>query len=303
MAMRELSSPPSLTSLYPKALAGSTVQPVLGHLPGLGGRFKRGRELPDEELVLTDAGIEREHLREYDRVCGFTLRDELPATYPHLLAFPLSMELMTSTSFPFPVIGLVHIANRIEQLRPIRDDERLTVRVRTEDLADHERGTQFEIAADGEVAGETVWRSRSTYLHRSGGGDDGKKRRAESPKLPEPAAIWEIPGDIGRRYAAVSGDRNPIHLHPLTAKLFGMPRPIAHGMWLKARCLAALEGHLPDAYAVEMRFKLPVYLPSKVSFRSWSEGSAHRFALHDANGEKPHLEGETTALGDSAVAE
>jgi hypothetical protein len=296
MATRELSSPPSLTSLYPKALAGSTVQPVLGHLPGLGGRFKRRRELPEDELVLTDTKIDRDHLREYDRVCGFTLRDKLPATYPHMLAFPLSMQLMTDGSFPFPVIGLVHIANRIEQLRPIRDDERLTVRVRTEDLAEHERGTQFVIAAEAEGSDETVWRSHSTYLHRSGGGGDGKKPREDKAKLPEPAAVWDIPGDIGRRYAGVSGDRNPIHLHPLSAKLFGMPRPIAHGMWLKARCVAALEGHLPDAYSVEVRFKLPVYLPSKVSFRNWDEGSARRFALHDAKGEKPHLEGETTAL-------
>ncbi|MFL5825872.1 MAG: MaoC family dehydratase [Thermoleophilaceae bacterium] len=296
MATRELSSPPSLTSLYPKALAGSTVRPVLGQVPGLGRRFKRRRELPDEELVLSDVAVDREHLREYDRVCGFTLRDELPATYPHILAFPLSMELMTDGSFPFPVIGLVHIANRIEQLRPIRDDERLTVRVRARDLAEHERGTQFVIAAEAEVAGETVWRSSSTYLHRSGGGGDGKKRREEGAQLPEPAAVWEIPGDAGRRYAAVSGDRNPIHLHPLSAKLFGMPHPIAHGMWLKARCLAALEGHLPGAYAVEVRFKLPVYLPSKVSFRNWDDGPARRFALHDAKGDKPHLEGETSAL-------
>lgn len=63
--------------------------------------------------------------------------------------------------------------------------------------------------------------------------------------------------------------------------------PIAHGMWLKARCLALLEGTLPDAYAVEVAFKLPVPLPGTVTFSS----DRGKFSLHDAKNEKPHLEG------------
>ena len=39
----------------------------------------------------------------------------------------------------------------------------------------------------------------------------------------------------------MSGDHNPIHLHPLTAKALGYPRQLAHGMWSLARCVAALE--------------------------------------------------------------
>ena len=57
--------------------------------------------------------------------------------------------------------------------------------------------------------------------------------------MPPGGVEWRLPGDLGRRYAAVSGDRNPIHLYALTAKAFGFPRQIAHGMWSKARCLAA----------------------------------------------------------------
>ena len=109
-----------------------------------------------------------------------------------------------------------------------------------------------------------------------------------------------MPGDIGRRYASVSGDRNPIHLHGLSARLFGQKGAIAHGMWTKARCLAALQGHLPEAYAVEVAFKLPVRLPAKVAFASWQEDDERRFALHDARSGKPHLTGALTT-GASAV--
>jgi acyl dehydratase len=97
---------------------------------------------------------------------------------------------------------------------------------------------------------------------------------------------------MGRRYAEVSGDRNPIHMRRLTARLFGFPRPIAHGMWAKARCLAALESLLPDRFTAEVRFKLPVLIPGKVSFASWPAGGGRDLALHDGKNEKPHLAGE-----------
>jgi hypothetical protein len=278
MAVRELSSSPSMAVLYPKALVGT-----IRRLPGVPGA--PSGDLPDTELVLPDVVIDREHLAEYDRVCTFEIGDEVPATYPHLLVFPLAMQIMTGGSFPFPVVGLVHVGNRIEQVRPILASERLAVSVRTENLREHDRGTQFDIAARASSGGEVVWRSTSTYLHREegGGSKDGKK---DSPDPPEPTAELSVPDDVGRRYAAVSGDRNPIHLHPLAARLFGMPRMIAHGMWLKARCLALLAA-LPESYVVEVGFKLPVLLPAKLAF-SRDDGG---FALHDAKSGKPHLEG------------
>jgi hypothetical protein len=256
-------------------------------VPFVGG----GEELPADTLV-RDFTVDRTRLTEYQRVCGFRTSDVLPATYPHMLAFPLSMDLMTRLSFPFGVIGLVHVENEIEQLRPIDAGEALEVHVRTADLRPHDRGRQFDVVAHAEVAGETVWRSRSTYLHRESSGAAKEPGEREAP--PEPSAVWSVPGDQGRRYAAVSGDSNPIHLHPLTARLFGFPRPIAHGMWVKARCLAALEGHLPDAFTVGVRFKLPMLLPAKAAFSTAAGDGGREFAVHDSRSGKPHVSGQIT---------
>jgi acyl dehydratase len=270
---------------------------VLGALrPG------RPKELPDRELTET-VEIDRDHLAEYDRVCGFRLRDELPATYPHVLAFPLAMDLMAGGDFPFSPLGLVHIGNRIEQLRPVRADERLDLRVRAANLEPHDRGTQFALLAEAAVDGEVVWRDWSTYLHGerrprgpgslAGVRPEGETRGSSSRDGAEPPpanAVWSVPGDIGRRYARVSGDANPIHTHPLTAKAFGQPTTIAHGMWTKARCLAALEGHLPPAYTADVRFKLPLRIPGRAAF-SYGDGA---FAIHDARSGKPHLSGQVS---------
>jgi acyl dehydratase len=285
--MQELSSSPSMRVLYPKAALGMG-RSVLGKLPGIGGGE---RALPDEQLALNGVEIDRDHLAAYDRVCEFRLRDELPATYPHMVTFPLAMKLMTDSSFPFGVVGLVHIENRIEQTRPIRADEVLDLRVWAANMGEHDKGTQFEMHAEASAGGETPWRSVSTYLHREGGGSSGDRKRDDEEHA-APNAVWKLPGDIGRRYAGVSGDRNPIHMHPITARVFGMPRPIAHGMWLKARCLAALDGVLPDGFSVDVRFKLPVYIPGKVSFASEvGAGGERRFSLRDGKNEKPHLDG------------
>jgi MaoC like domain len=291
MATQELESPPSLTGLYPRALTGAVTE-LPRKLPGL----RRGGEpqLPDLELLVRDVEVDREHLAEYDHVCGLRVRNELPPTYPHMIAFPLQMKIMTDGSFPFPVMGLVHIENRIEQRRWIRADEKLDFTVRAENLREHDKGLQFDFVADATADGEPVWHSTSTYLRRTGGGGGGGSadKKAEPPK---PAAIWKVPDDIGRRYASVSGDINPIHMHSLSARLFGFPSAIAHGMWLKARCLAALEGRLPDALAVEVAFKLPLLLPAKVAFASWPADGGRDFAVHDARKGKPHLTGSLRA--------
>ena len=299
MAREQLDSVPGMRTLYGKAAAGATLKPVLGRLPVIGGRFGRGRGLPDTELVVDDVKIDRDHLTAYDKVCGFTLRDEVPPTYPHMIAFPMAMRIMTATDFPFPVIGMVHLRNRIEQRRPIRADERLSMRVWAGELEPHAKGTQFVLHAEATAGGDPVWSSESTYLRKGEGatGNGGGKERSDgSSEPPEPKAIWQVPDDIGRRYAGVSGDSNPIHLRRSTALAFGMSRPIAHGMWTKAHCLAALEGMLPPALAADVRFKLPVQLPAKVAFSSWEDGEARAFALNDARSGKPHLSGTVAPL-------
>jgi acyl dehydratase len=273
--------------VYGRIAVGAALEPLR----------RRPGALPDTQLRRSGIEIDRSQLAAYNRVCGFALSDTLPATYPHVLAFPLAIELMAARDFPFGVLGLVHVRNAIEHLRPLRANEPLDLLVWAENLAGHPRGRTVDVVAEGSVDGKPVWRDRSTYLQReSGGTKDSKDRK----KPPDPDAVWEVPGDTGRRYASISGDRNPIHLHPLPARLLGQPGAIAHGMWMKARCLAALQGKLPEAFPVEVAFKLPVVLPAKLAFASWRDGDQRRFALHDARSGKPHLTGSVSASAAAA---
>jgi acyl dehydratase len=292
---RTLSGAPGAASLYPRAVAGTYALPLLRGVPVIGPGKAKG--LPALAFALEDVTLEGGHVADYARVCGFSLRDAVPPTYLHILAFPLQMRLMTDASFPFGVLGLVHVENRIEHVRPVAIGETVSFRVHAEDLRDHPRGKQFDMVSLATVDGERVWEGRSTYLRRGGGSGGGSSEKKDDKKPAPPAAeaVWKVPADIGRRYGAVSGDRNPIHLHNLSAKVFGMPRAIAHGMWLKARALAQLEAELPEAFVVDVRFKLPVLLPATVGFSSAVVDGGREFALHDAKKGLPHLEGAFSA--------
>ena len=294
MSERTLDSVPDLLPLYGKAALGGI--PGASRLPllGIGGRSK---EVPETILVVPEASADVDRVAAYCRVCGFTLRDVLPPTYPHLLAFPLQMSLMTEEDFPFGGIGLVHIANTITQHRPIKLREALEIRVNATSLEPHPKGRQFSFISEARIGGETVWESESVTLSRGSGGSEADPDSADPFSAIDfgrlaAAAEWRLSGDLGRRYGSVSGDRNPIHMSEWTARPLGFPKAIAHGMWTKARSLAALEGDLPDSLRVEVRFKRPILLPGRVAFASGAgPGGGTAFAVRDAGKGTPHLEG------------
>jgi acyl dehydratase len=286
VATTALTTPPSLGPLYAKA--------------GLLGQLHRGDSLPESVYTLADQTIDADHLVAYQKVCGFRVTDELPPTYLHMLAFPVSVALMTESAFPFPLIGMVHVANSITVARTVRSDETVSFTVQAANLRPHPAGRQLDLLAEATIDSETVWTSRSTYLRRGGapkdkpGADEKSAKRSAKPDAAQPSgqvSVVRVPDDIGRRYGSVSGDRNPIHLYGLTAKLFGFPSAIAHGMWLKARTLATLEGRLPDSFAVDVTFKTPVLLPSTIGISATQRDHAWALDVRNVRNGKPHLSG------------
>lgn len=284
MARSELAQAPSMAALFARAAVTAR---------------GRGGDLPGTRLARTGVTVDPAGLAAYDRVCGFPLADTLPATYPHLLTFPLQLALMSDRSFPLALPGLVHVRNGIERLRPVRADEALDLAVWAERLARHPRGATVDLCASVTVGGAQVWRSRSTYLSRGARAPEGASEADLSVSvgdLARPAATWRVPADAGRRYARVSGDVNPIHLSGLTAKAFGFKHAIAHGMWVKARALAALSGRLPDAVAVDVVFRKPLFLPSTVHLATAQVDGGWDLAVRHAKSGADHLLGTVRPL-------
>jgi acyl dehydratase len=270
----------------------------------LSGVFKRGRasQLPALRLVRPAAPLEPAAIERYARVCGFIPEHGVPLTFPHLLAFPLHLLMLTDPAFPWPALGLVHLANHVRLRRPLTYNEVLRVEVEFGALLRHDKGQAFLLHTRLYRRGEAVWDGDSVYLKRGVAplGDPLAALEIERDAL-QRVARWQLPAQLGRDYAHVSGDYNPIHLTTLSAKAFGFPRAIAHGMWTLARATAALQP--PKAFAealISAEFKLPMLLPSDASL--WTTVPATAAAaiaptttrdleVRDATGDKPHLRG------------
>lgn len=285
---RILDGAPATVPLLLKAAV--PLVPGLNRLPGL---RRDSRVLPDLTLTRPGVRVDQGHVAAYSEVCGFPLTETLPLTYPHLLAFGLHLSIMTDASFPFPAIGTVHLENSVTQHRPIRATERLEVTARATNLRPHPKGRVFDMVTSVKSGEELVWEETSTFLRRGGGDGTAPDTGSDSLEHAPPSGVeWRLPSSLGRTYAAVSGDHNPIHLYALTAKAFGFPRQIAHGMWSKARCVAALEGRLPDAVTVDVVFRRPVLLPGTVAFGSLRGTTGYAFSLTSPTSGAPHLLGQ-----------
>jgi acyl dehydratase len=289
MNVRELGVRPGLARMYARAV---TV-----------GLLGAGDGLPDFELLVRDVDVEPARLAKYREVCGFRRSDTIPVPYLHVLSFPMALRLMTDRAFPLRVPGLVHVENRLRQHRPVAADEPISVRVRSSGLGTHEKGTRFDLVGEARVGDETVWEEKSTYLRRgddSGasaaddeGADaaDGQGPSADDGAASRPHTTFRAGASVSTRYAGVSGDRNPHHLHPLLARLFGFPRLLAHGMWMNARALAGIEDRLPERFSAEVAFDRPMLLPTTVKLEVAEQEGGLAIALRDEESDTPNMSG------------
>lgn len=291
-----LTQMPRLAPLFVKAL-----------LPSFDGGPAR---VPDTTVMVTGLQPDLARLAAYDRVCGFTLRDHVPATWLHVLTFPLHIHLLSRRDAQVRLAGLVHVTNRMRLHRPVVATEVLDVAVRLDNLRPHRRGALLDVIGEVRVADEIVWDGVSTYLapgasapgdpealhhgdfeHGDVQRDDFQRDEFQHGEFEpvRPLATWKLPADLGVQYRRVSGDPNPIHTNPLAARAFGFARPIAHGMWTHARLLAAVGPRLPETYTAQVRFSRPILLPATVGAWWCPDGSGWRGAVTTADGAKPYL--------------
>lgn len=279
-AVLEFEQIPSATAGYLRA--------VLRRPPGL----RKGKDIPRIEARVARVQADPKALHQYRKLCGFADSGSLPVSYPHVLAAPLHLAVLTQEAFPLKLLGAVHVRNQVKQKRVLAVDETFDLRVSVEGHRNVEQGIEFDLITHLiDAKGNCPWESVSTNLVRRGKGKAGDKKKWTPPDFTQyrEVASWKASANIGLRYGRVAGDLNPIHLHALPARLFGFPRAIAHGMWSFARCAAAL----PTARKCELdvSFKRPLLLPGTAELVSRREGKATEFLLADPQRETIYLMG------------
>jgi len=262
-----------------------------------GKRYRAGMPIPALSMQVANVRINKRHLARYNRVCGFSDESVVAPTYLQILAFPLQIGMLAQKAFPIPLLGVVHVRNTIDVLLPLSKDVSFDLSV---SIADHRlvaKGVEIDLLTQAVVAGTVVWRAVTTMLHRCKTDLSDTAKTASEPAIEANLQHWILPAGLGRSYGLASGDINPIHLSAMSAKAFGFKRAIAHGMWSKARCLAALESVLPKTpYRIDVAFKLPILLPAKARFSSQRTTDGYEFELRSGDGAKPHMRGSIQPL-------
>jgi hypothetical protein len=286
----EFARAPAIWSMYPKIM--------MSRKPSL---VPEGGEVPRIEARLAKVAIDRKHLAAYSDVCGAASGTTLPIAYPHVLASPLHLAMLGAEAFPVKLFGLVHVQNRIAMRQPLSAEEPAEIRTWIEGHRETERGQEFELHTEYVVAGEALWDETCTFLARKKPPAGAKPSGARSAEgAPEAVAVksssFRAPSGLGRRYGFISGDVNPIHMSDLSARAFGFPRAIAHGMWSLGRSAADFEPEQFNGCELTVSFKLPIYMPSWLMLQRWTIENGAGFALRDAQGEKPHLTGTLKSL-------
>ncbi|MDE2150283.1 MAG: hypothetical protein KGJ55_10765 [Gammaproteobacteria bacterium] len=247
------------------------------------------RQLPELGVRVAGVTVDPRRLAAYREVCGLPPSDQLPITYPQVLAGSLHLHLLSRPQFTLPLLGLIHVANRIHRRRPLAAGQPLDLKVRIGESRRAKRGLEFDLLTEAAIGAVTVWSASATVLQLRNRSGDGKQR----PKTAGASSYqrFDAPADIGRRYARVSGDYNPIHLSAASARMFGFPRAIAHGMWTLARCLSLLPGVDADSLdELTVQFKQPLLLPAQAALRWRGDGLPRTFELVGDSG-RVHLSG------------
>ncbi|WP_040838862.1 MaoC family dehydratase [Nocardia brevicatena] len=277
-----LTEPPKNGSLYVQAALGAIPLPLVS---------SRKPTIPDRQVRLDGVRVDPDHLAAYCRATGLRFGDELPLTYPFIITFPLVMKLVVQRDFPFVAVGAVHAENLIERTRALSVSEPLDIRSHVENLREHPKGLLVDAISEISVGREQVWRQVTTFLHQQrtslSGGPKPEPKPEEVP--PPPLRTLRVDQQTINRYAAASGDRNPIHTSALGAKAFGFPRSIAHGMWSAAGILGVVEGRIPDETTYAVKFGKPILLPATVNVYADRIDEGWDLALLHPTKGYPHL--------------
>ncbi|EMY33602.1 MaoC-like domain protein [Arthrobacter crystallopoietes BAB-32] len=287
---------PSLSRLYMSA-ASTAARSKLGAL-------ERPLEVPAARHTVHGIQVSLEHVTRFQHLLQGTVRDSLPSVFVHSAAFPVAMSVLARSDFPLPLLGMVHLSNKVRHLRSIHFSEPLEISAWAENLSGHFAGTQVDLRLDVSSAGETVWDGTSTYLAKGvflPGLDKQTRPQYEDFIPPRPTATWRLGPEAGREYAGVSGDFNPIHLSSLSARILGLKRSIAHGMYLASRALTSIESVAAERFEWEIGFAAPVFLPATVAVRIEDEEangrwSGARFVGWGERSHRKHFHGSARAL-------
>jgi acyl dehydratase len=172
------------------------------------------------------------------------------------------------------MMRLVHGEQDMRFLAPVRAGDIITAESVIADIVEKTSGEVIDIAITAKnQRGETVLEAKSGLFIRGARKRDNADAERAAKDAEEAAwtsapVAWtrteKVADDQSKRYAEVSGDRNPIHVDEEVAKMAGLPGIILHGLCTMAfvhnACVEEAGGDPMRIKRLAVRFNRPVLM-------------------------------------------
>jgi acyl dehydratase len=273
--------------------------------------------IPRRRLAAESQGItcDPSRVKRYLRISGGkqsepSASEIVPPLYSSVWETALALELFASEELPFPARGVIHVESEVVCVRPLRLGDRIRCRVEVDGAEKWKGGLRISLKSrHWNGSGQLCQENALTFLVLGASPPEPDPAADESKAPEEPAGPgwvtldeWDLPSNLGRKYARVSGDFNPIHLWRWSSRLLGFDRPILHGYCTASMVAASLsrsfwKGNADALRRLRIRFGTPLSLPSRARLIveiAGASGAAGRFRVidPDAPERRPFADGE-----------
>lgn len=217
--------------------------------------------------------------------------DDIP-TFAFITAFRASLQCLAQAKTPSSIMGLIHLSCEFKPYNKINWLTPLNIKVTLTKCEQTGKGLLYTVVTDFYQKGKLVLTNSNGMLDKS------KKYRLENkanidkqtlelPKLTN-IANWQIKQKTAWSYALASGDLNPIHLHPILAKQFGLPNVLIHGMYNVSKTLEQLKSYnIEFNQGFKVEFNRPCFIPNNIQLQQYEDSG--EFGLFSVSGEDRFL--------------
>ncbi|MBN1499604.1 MAG: MaoC family dehydratase N-terminal domain-containing protein [Spirochaetes bacterium] len=189
------------------------------------------------ESVINDVSAEYAKFSGFAEIIGDNFYDidrdnpVIPPFFIAAVAYPAIKELMFSKILKANLLRLVHAEQDISVFRNINPDERFNIKAVIDSINTVSAGEIVNIISNVTSSGknEPLMQSRTSFLIRGQKKPSSGKKNEDSFESVSEFKV-AVPFDQAKKYAEVSGDKNPIHVNRFAAKAAGLPGTILHGM-------------------------------------------------------------------------
>lgn len=246
-----------------------------------------------KKYVMENVRPDLKKLQAFKQMFGYK-SSFVPSTYWHTRFFAVRILLASDKNFPFPLPGMVHLTDTIKQYENILPTDNLRMECSLGNYLAHEKGTAFETITQLYRDDMLVWEENTVNLHI--GKTQFASQEYNTYEFPELQNIQEdklfIPSNTGRKYAKISGDFNPIHIHPWGAKLFGFKKSLMHGWYGLNKILSQNQDMMAKPHELFVAFKKPLFLPGDVILKQSQIEQGIHFEIVDRKEGYPNLKGK-----------